>query len=121
MTSFFDTTEVEVSLTYDFLSQEAPMKFFLRPQLAKEERQARQVFFALPMEDREAKQHEHNVNMLAMLSTREPENVPTFKLKGDLGSCIREFFSGENVMKKKVVEDALSLYFAKSQPVEFFR
>lgn len=111
---FFGTTEITIPVSYDFL-KDVEMRFFLRLQMDREEREARQKLLALPAEQREAKLHESNVDLLASLSTRPPENVPTFE--GD----IKTFFSGENVMKKKVVEDALALYFAKTQPEDFFR
>lgn len=111
---FFGTTEITIPVSYDFLKG-VEMRFFLRLQMDREEREARQKLLALPAEQREARLHESNVDLLASLSTRPPENVPTFE--GD----IKTFFSGENVMKKKVVEDALALYFAKTQPEDFFR
>lgn len=112
---FFGTTEIPISVSYDFLPLPEPMRFFLRIQMDREEREARQKLLAMPAAQREAKLHEHNVELLHSLSTRPPENVPTFE--GD----IKTFFSGENAMKKKVVEDALALYFAKTQPEDFFR
>lgn len=118
--SFFDQTEIPVTVKYDFLPGE-PMRFFLRLQMAKEEREARQKLFALPADEREAKQHEYNVSALASLSTRAPENVPTFDPGSDHQQAIKDFFSGTNPMKQKVVEDVLALYFTKTQPVEFFR
>lgn len=123
-TNFFDLTEIEITLTYPFLNQAKPMRFFLRPILSKEEKEARQTFFGLTEMEQEEKRHEHNVNLLSTLSVKLPENVPTFPIYNgvvSLDTAIKEFFSGTNAMKIKVVEDTLNLYFQKTQPQEFFR
>lgn len=120
--NLFDLDSIEIPLTYDFLADLGAMIFFCRPLLINEEREARQAFYALPLEDRKAKQHEYNVELLASLCTKLPVNVPTFPADAmDVKKAIVDFFTGENPMKKKVVEDALTIYFAKTQPLEFFR
>lgn len=126
MDNFFDITEVEVPVTYPFLNG-VVMKFFFRPILDKEEKESRQAFFAKTEEERSHLQHDHNVKMLASLATRLPENVPGFAETytadnlGEVKIAINHFFSGDNVMKQKLVDDALTLYFTQMQPKEFFR
>lgn len=122
MSNFFDLNEIEVTVTYPFL-KDKPMKFFLRMILDKEEKQARQAFFGLSEAEREAREHEYNVNLLASLSTKMPENVPTFGPYEDVepAEAIRHFFAGGNARKQKLVADVVTLYFSEVQPREFFR
>jgi hypothetical protein len=128
---FFNVSEVEISLTYPFLNQSEPMRFFLRPILVKEEKEARQIFYALSDDEQETQQHEYNLKLLGSLSVRLPENVPTFDERFETTSGehptlsikrkIESFFDGSNPMKRKIVEDVINLYFQKTQPREFFR
>lgn len=127
-TNIFDLGSVEVTLTYPFLKDAEPIKFFLRPILNSEEKASRQKFLALSEAEREQRKHEANVELLASLSTQAPENLPTFPdFNGNdvdlerLRSELREFFAGTNPMKQKVVDDALTVYFNHIQPAEFFR
>lgn len=124
--NFFNQTDAEITLTYQNLGLDAPMKFFTRLFLAKEEKELRQKFFALTAEEKEAKQHAHNVEMLASVSVRMPENIPGFPSANatdqkEIQKAITDFFSGDSPMKQKVVADAVGLYFSKTQPLEFFR
>lgn len=123
MVNFFDITEVEVPVTYPFLDG-VVMRFYLRPILDKEEKAARQTFFAKTDADREKEQHDYTVKMLASLSTKLPENVPglTRKAYGDEPkAAILRFFEDGNVMKQKLADDVLTIYFGQMQPKEFFR
>lgn len=121
--SLFDIDAITVTVNYPFLKQPEPMTFFLRPTMDKEEKQSRQEFFGLSEQEKEAKQHTHNVRLLAALSVRLPKNVPTFPYDptADIRTTITDFFMGENAMKQKLVEDVLAIYLSLIQPTEFFR
>lgn len=124
--SFFNQTETEVTVTYKNLGQTEPMKFFTRIFLSKEEKELRQKFFGLTAEEKEAGQHAHNVEVLASVSTKAPENVPEFPViettdLKEVQKAITAFFSGDNPMKQKIAADVVGLYFNKTQPAEFFR
>lgn len=113
----FSLNETPVTLTYSELGA-PPITFFLRPCLTQEEQEIRQQHFALQDKDRERAQHAHNVELLARLSTREPEGLP------ELAVDLRIFFLGEkplNPMKVKVAADAMTRYYRVTQPAEFFR
>jgi hypothetical protein len=131
---FFNQTAIEVTVTYPFLKQTEPMRFFFRVQMAKEEKEARQVFFGLTEDEQEAKRTEYNAKLLASLSTKLPENVPTLEefyrqreseteisFNTLVKDVIEKFFNSDNPMKQKIAADALNLYFSNSQPLEFFR
>jgi hypothetical protein len=117
----FGMTDVPVTVTYEGMGG-GSMTFHLRPWMQKEERDARQAHFALADEEKEKKTPEHNLEMLAGLSTRAPEGVPGF-VPTNLGVAgdIRNFFGDGNPMKEKVVADVMTRYYRVTQPAEFFR
>lgn len=117
----FNLDEIEVTLTYPFLKQKEPIRFFLRPLLDAEEKAARQTFLGLTEAERERKKNDFNIKLLAGLAVREPENLPTFENTGNLAASLIGFFSGGNAMKQKVADDALTIYYGMIQPSEFFR
>ncbi len=95
------------------------MTFFMRLQMSKEAAEANQKFLALTPEEREAKDHDNNVDLLANLSTRHPEGVPTYEESGNVQDSLRAFFAGANQMKQKLCMDVLNRYFKKVQPKEY--
>lgn len=113
----FSLTEIPITLTYEGMGV-APMTFFLRPYLLKEEQDARQAFYALTDVQQEQEKPKHELRMLAALSTHEPEGVPGFD---PLVHNIADFFGGEHPMKRKVVSDVMTRYYRVTQPKEFFR
>ena len=116
--SFFELSDFEIPITYPFLPG-VEMKFFMRMQMNDEATKANQAFLALPKDEREAKDHENNVQLIANLSTRLPENIPTFPTEGDVKQTITDFFSGDNPMKKKLCVDVLNRYFSHIRPKEY--
>ncbi len=121
----FTLGEVAVTLTYTGFGA-PPITFFLRPCLTDEEQALRQTQLTKPDKEREAGKHTHNVEMLALLSVREPEGIANFAgdirthfaletQKGDAQTTTR------NLMKRKVASDALTRYLTITQPAEFFR
>jgi hypothetical protein len=118
----FSLSEIPVTLTYVGLGAE-PITFFLRPFLQKEDQDLRQAHFALTDKEREGAQHAHNVEMLARLSTRDPEGLTGFPIddKGATGTKLRSFLTADSPMKVKVAGDALTRYYRVTQPAEFFR
>ena len=127
----FTLTEVPVTLTYAGLGA-PPITFFLRPCLNREEQALRQTMLAQPDKDREAGQHAHNIEMLSRLSVHEPEGFVSY------AGSIRKHFALEpapekddataaaqrelrNMMRRKVLNDAMARYIGITQPVEFFR
>ncbi len=110
----FQLTETPVTLTYAALGG-APITFYLRPWLLKDDEDARQAFFALTDDEQEKQRATHNVELLARLSVRPPTGLPNFT--GD----IRSYFGDGNPMKERVVADALRRYNLIVQPEEFFR
>lgn len=123
--NIFGTNPVEIILEYPFLTDQGfePVKFFLRPLLEKEERTARQAFFALTDAEREEKQFDYNVEFLATLSVKPPEGLPEFQYDSDLAGSIRSFLgkAKEDAMVVKIIEDAQTEYFRRTQPKVFFR
>jgi len=97
------------------------MKFFMRLQMNKEAVESNQKFLGLSKEQRDEKDHENNVHLLATLSTRFPEGVPGLELgEGEnVGSAITRFFSDRTEMKQKVCIDVLNRYFRLTQPKEY--
>lgn len=110
----FNLNETPVTLTYASLGA-APITFYMRPWLLKDDEDTRQAFFALTDEEQEKQRGQHNVEMLARLSTRSPTGIPNFT--GD----IRSFFGDGTPMKEKVVADVIRRYNLIIQPEEFFR
>ena len=122
----FETDIVEIVLEYPFLADQGfdPVKWFLRPALEKDEKDARQTFFALTEKEREAKQFEYNVKFLAALSTKPPEGLPAFDHSdGSLADSITQYLvaAGDDPIVVKIAEDAQTEYFRRTQPKAFFR
>lgn len=116
----FSVTEIPVTLTYPSVG--VTLKFFLRPCLVREEQQMREQFMTLKDDERAAKNHAHNVEMLARLMVREPDGVPSFPNDGsELSRRVRTFFGDESAMKEKIAAEIMTLYYRVSQPLEFFR
>lgn len=121
--TFFDINEVEITLTYPQFGVETPITFYFGLLLSAKEKEIRQRFFGLSPEEQDQKRASYNLEMLCSLATRAPENLPTFTptANGNVADDLKAFFAGPNAMKAKVVEDAINAYFAKTQPLEFFR
>lgn len=123
----FSLAEVPVTLTYAGLGL-APITFYMRPFLYREEQEMRQAHFALTDEQREKAQHKHNVELLSRLTVREPEGLPmngngnkAFLMAKGPGDVLREMLEEDTPMKVKLVADALTRYYRVTQPAEFFR
>jgi len=120
----FSMTRIEVNLTYDYLIPDQPLAitFFMRLEQCDEEVLARQEFFALSEDERKKKVTEHQANRMALLSVQEPAGIPGFtNANADYRQAIRDFFSGDNALKGRILDDALSQYEVKTRPREFFR
>lgn len=120
-TNFFNKTAETVELTYNGL--EKPIIFHLRPLLSKEAKEAQQKFLGLEEAEQQKTEHRHDVEMLALLSVKEPENLPTFERqeKETIGDAITRFFSDGNEIKMRVADHAMIRYNRLMQPKEFFR
>lgn len=117
---------IEIVLEYPFLEDAGfdPIKWFLKPALDKEVREARQSYFGLAENEREAKKFEHDANFLALMSDKAPEGLPGFEhSEGSLADAIRGFLmsaSDDEVIVKQA-DDAQTEYFRRTQPKVFFR
>jgi hypothetical protein len=117
---------IDIVLEYPFLEDAGfdPIKWFLRPALDKDQRDARQTFFGLAEKEREAKQFEYNVDFLATLSEKAPTGLPRFEYtEGSLAEAIRSFLTAasDDPVIVKQAEDAQTEYFRRTQPKVFFR
>lgn len=89
--------------------------------LNSEAKEARRKFSNLKPSEKESRKHDHYVNMIALLSTRAPKNVPGFNESAtDFRAEIREFFSGDNAAKGIVISEAIEEYFLISKRKSFY-
>lgn len=119
---FWGASEIPIEIEFDWLNPGSPMIFFLGILLDGAAKEAQQEFAGLKASEKKQKLDAYYIELIATLSTRAPENVPGFPEKtDDLPETIREFFSGDNRLKKLVYTEVIDGYFAKTKRRDFFR
>lgn len=124
-TDIFSINEIVVEVTYPFLEQTEPFKFFFKLQMSQTDKTNRAAFIGKTLEEKESSKADYHLDLLSSLLTRLPQNIPGLTSETNdlekIKEIFKDFFSPGNPLKEQMLEDAMNLYLAKVQPHEFFR
>ena len=124
----------DVTLTYGWLPE--TISFPSKILLSLDEKEIRQKFYAQTAEKQAAGKHEFNVEMICLLVTDKPRNLPGFDAlfdetenvqpgtsgqKSRLKIALYNYFSRENDIIKNIADDFFNQHTRETQPAEFFR